>query len=168
MRLVGGVALTGVSGPCMLLAVRSTYRYLGAIIFGLIVVQIGLAAYGAFDEIHKSESAPVTKKAAEDAFGAHAILGSVVVLLMIILLIVAAAGRMDATKVRWAAIIAGLGILQFILGAVSTSAPAVGFLHGLNAVAIFVTTGILAHRSWRPGRASADAHGETQTGYTTA
>lgn len=152
----------------MLPHMRTAYRYLAATIFSLIVVQIGLAAYGAFDEIHKSESAPVTKKAAEDAFGAHAVLGSVVVLLMIVLLILAAAGRMDTAKVRWAAIIAGLGVLQFILGAVSTSVPAIGFLHGLNAVAIFVTTGMLAHRTWRPGRAGADAHADSQAGYTTA
>jgi len=152
----------------MLLPMRMAYRYLAATIFALVVVQIGLAAYGAFDEIHKSESAPVTKKAAEDAFGAHAILGSVVVLLIIVLLIVAAAGRMGVAKVRWAAIIAGLGILQFILGAVSTSAPAVGFLHGLNAVAIFVTTGMLAHRAWRSERAGADTHAESQAGSTTA
>lgn len=152
----------------MLLAVRSAYRYLAAIIFALVVVQIGLAAYGAFDEIHKSESAPVAKKAAEDAFGAHAILGSVVVLLMIVLLIVAAAGRMDRATVRWAAIIAGLGVLQFILGAVSTSAPAVGFLHGLNAMAIFVTTALLAHRVWRAERAGADGQSDGQAGYTPA
>lgn len=135
---------------------RTAYRYLAAIVFALIVVQIGLAAYGAFDEIHKAESAPVAKKSAEDAFGAHAILGSVVVLLMIVLLIVAVAGRMDVAKIRWAAIIAGLGVLQFILGAVSTSAPPVGFLHGVNAVGIFVTTGMLAHRTWRSERAGAD------------
>jgi hypothetical protein len=132
---------------------RAAYRYLIAGIFALVVVQIGLAAYGAFDDIHKSESAPVAKKAAEDAFGPHAILGSLIVLLMIVLLIVAAAGRMDTDKVRWAAIIAGLGVLQFILGAVSTSAPAVGFLHGVNAMAIFVTTGVLSHRTWRAARA---------------
>lgn len=132
---------------------RAAYRYLIALIFALVVVQIGLAAYGAFDTIHKAESAPIAKKTTEDAFGAHAILGSVVVLLMIVLLILAAAGRMDVAKVRWAAIIAGLGILQFILGAVSTSAPAVGFLHGINAMAIFVTTGVLSHRTWRAERA---------------
>jgi hypothetical protein len=152
----------------MLQSVRTVYRYLTATIFALIVVQIGLAAYGAFDEIHKAEGAPVTKKSAEDAFGAHAILGSVVVLLMIVLLIVAVAGRMDVAKVRWAAIIAGLGVLQFILGVVSTSTPAVGFLHGLNATAIFVATGMLAHRTWRSDQAGADADTESQAGYTTA
>jgi len=132
---------------------RAAYRYLIAAIFALVVVQIGLAAYGAFDAIHKAESAPVRKKAAEDAFGAHAVLGSVIVLLMIVLLIVAAAGRMDIAKIRWAGIVAGLGILQFVLGVVSTSAPAVGFLHGVNAMAIFVVTGMLSHRTWRAERA---------------
>lgn len=146
---------------------RTAYRYLAATIFVLIVVQVGLAAYGAFDEIHKSESAPVAKKAAEDAFGAHAILGSLVVLLMIVLLIAAAVGRMDAAKVRWSATIAGLGVLQLILGAVSSSAPAIGFLHGLNALAIFAATGMLAHRTWRVERVDA-AQAESQAGYTTA
>jgi heme A synthase len=132
---------------------RATYRWLTAIIFALVVIQIGLAAYGAFDDIHKSESAPIAKKTTEDAFGAHAILGSVIVLLMIVLLILAAAGRMDTAKVRWAGILVGLGILQYILGVVSPSAPAVGFLHGVNALAIFAATGMLAHRTWTSEKA---------------
>jgi hypothetical protein len=135
---------------------RSTYRWLIAIIFALVVIQIGLAAYGAFDDIHKSESAPIAQKTTEDAFGAHAILGSVIVLLMIILLIVAAAGQLDMAKVRWAGIVVGLGILQYILGVVSPSVPVVGFLHGVNALAIFAVTGMLAHRTWTAERAGAE------------
>lgn len=150
---------------------RTAYRYLIALIFALVVVQIGLAAYGAFDTVHKSEgaSATVSKKAVENAFGPHAILGSVIVLLMIVLLILAAAGRMDMAKIRWAAIVAGLGILQFILGVVSTSAPAVGFLHGVNAMAIFVVTAVLSHRTWRTERAGAGAESaESRAGYSSA
>lgn len=131
---------------------RSFYRWLTTILFALVVIQVGLAAYGAFDAIHKSESASIGKKTTEDAFGAHAILGSVIVLLMVVLLIVAAIGSLGDGKVRWAGAIVGLGIVQYVLGVASPSAPALGFLHGVNALAIFGATGMLAHRTWKVER----------------
>ncbi|HTR72860.1 MAG TPA: DUF6220 domain-containing protein [Solirubrobacteraceae bacterium] len=131
---------------------RATFRWLTAIVFALVVVQVGLAAFGAFDAVHKSESAAIGKKTTEDAFGAHAILGSLIVLLMVVLLIVAAIGSLGDAKVKWAGAIVGLGIVQYLLGVVSTSAPALGFLHGVNALAIFVATGMLSHRTWKAER----------------
>jgi hypothetical protein len=136
--------------------VRSAFRWLTAILFVAVVVQICLAAFGAFDAVHKAEHVSVSKKMIEDSFTAHAILGTVILLLMLIVLIVAAAGRAGPEQTRFAGVILGLGVLQLILGAVSTSAPVVGLLHGLNALAIFATTGMLAHRAW-----TSDARGVT-------
>ena len=134
---------------------RGAFRWLSASIFALVVVQIGLAAVGAFDAIHKAEKASVGKKSVEDAFGAHAILGSLIVLLMLLLLLAAVAGGLGPGRVRFAGIVFGLGILQYVLGVVSPSVPALGFLHGINAVAIAVATGLLAHRTAREARAGA-------------
>lgn len=143
---------------------RSVFRWLTAALFALVVVQVGLAGLGAFDTIHKAESAPVAKKPAEDAFGAHAILGSLIVLAMLVLLIAAAAGRLGGAKVKWSGAIFALGILQFVLGVVSPSVPALGFLHAVNALAIFVSTALLAHRTWTAERAER----ESQASYSTA
>jgi hypothetical protein len=69
------------------------------------------------------------------------------VIVMIVVLLVAAAGRLGKRAVQLAALILVLGIVQAILGMASESTPALGPLHALNALAIFVTTGLLAHRS---------------------
>ncbi len=135
---------------------QSSFRWLSASIFALVVVQMGLAGFGAFDSIHKADKTRIGKKTVEDAFGAHAILGSVIVLLMLLALIAAVAGRLGPARVRFAGVVFALGILQFILGAVSTSAPALGFLHGVNALAIIAATGLLAHRTWAPQAAAAE------------
>ena len=59
------------------------------LIFAAIVIQVGLAGYGAFDAIHKAKTAPIKLKALEDSFGAHAVFGYLVVLVMLLLFMVA-------------------------------------------------------------------------------
>ena len=126
---------------------RAAFRWLTSILFVAIVVQVGMAAYGAFDAIHKADHHPATKKTIENGFDPHGIIGTLILVIMLVLLLVALAGRVGPVYVRLSAVLFGLGVLQLILGLVSTSAPAVGFLHGLNALAIFATSGLLAHRA---------------------
>ena len=130
-------------------------------LFVAIVVQVGFAAYGAFDAIHKAEKGPISQKTIEDSFNAHGFLGSLIVLVMLVLLIVAAAGRLGGLYVKWAGGILLLGIAQAILGGVSTSVPALGFLHGVNALAIYAAVAMLAHRVWTEERAGAGAEATT-------
>lgn len=127
---------------------RNAFRWLSAVLFGLVVVQVALAAFGAFDAVHKADKNSISKKAIENGFTAHGIVGSLIVLLMLVLLIVALAGRLGPEQTRFAGLIFGLGVLQYLLGVVSPSAPVLGLLHGLNALAIFATTGVLARRTW--------------------
>jgi hypothetical protein len=138
--------------------VRSAFRWLTAILFVAVVAEVALAAFGGFDAEHKAEHASISKKMIEDSFNGHGILGTLIVVLMLILLIITAAGRIGPVQTRFVGLILGLGILQFVLGLVSTSAPVLGLLHGLNALAIFAATGMLAHRTWtRDGRVAASA-----------
>jgi hypothetical protein len=139
----------------MLPGVRGVFRWLAAILFVVVVVQVGLAGYGAFDAIHSANNTSVSKKTIENGFNAHAALGSLIVLLMLIMLLVAAIGRLGPMPIRRSAEIFGLGILQMVLGIVSTEAPALGFLHTVNALAITGATGMLAHRTWTVQRVSA-------------
>lgn len=131
---------------------RNTFRWLTSVLFVAIVVQVGLAGYGAFAAIHKAEGASVSKKTIEDGFNAHAALGSLIVLVMILLLIVALAGGLGATSIRFSGILVGLGIVQLVLGIVSTSVPVLGFLHTVNALAIYAVSALLAHRAWTEHR----------------
>ncbi len=133
---------------------RAAFRWLTSVLFAAVVVQVGFAGYAAFDVVHKAEqaSASVPKKSIEDAFNAHDALGPVVVLIMLVLLIVSLAGRLGESKLKWSGGILLLGILQAVLGVVSTSAPWLGFLHAVNALAIYAAAALLAHRTWTGDR----------------
>jgi hypothetical protein len=136
-------------------SVRTTFRWLSAILFIVVVVQVAFAAFGAFDAVHRADKVAISKKTIENGFNVHGALGTLIVILMLLLLIVAAAGRLGPAMVRLSGGIFALGVIQFLLGVVSTSAPAVGLLHGLNALLIFSATGVLAHRMWAGGHAGA-------------
>jgi heme A synthase len=140
----------------MLPRMRTAFRWLTSALFAAIVVQVGFAGYGAFDVIHKAEQASVSvpKKTIEDAFNAHAALGAIIVLLMFVLLIVSLAGRLGESHLKFSGGIFLLGILQFVLGVVSTSVPWLGFLHAVNALAIYAAVALLAHRVWTQDRPS--------------
>lgn len=150
----------------MLPRMRTAFRWLTSALFAAIVVQVGFAGYGAFDVIHKAEEASVSvpKKTIEDAFNAHGALGAIIVLLMLVLLIVSLAGRLGESHLKFSGGILLLGILQFVLGAVSTSVPWLGFLHAVNALAIYAVVALLAHRVWTEDRLSKAAPSATAAG----
>lgn len=136
---------------------RSGFRWLTSVLFAAVVVQVGFAGYAAFDVVHKAEqaTASVPKKTIEDAFNAHGALGPVILLIMLALLIVSLAGRLGESELRWSGGILLLGILQAVLGVISTSVPWLGFLHAVNALAIYAAVALLAHRTWSAGRRQA-------------
>jgi heme A synthase len=136
---------------------RSTFRYLTSVLFVAVVLQVMLAAFGAFDAVHKSKHVPITRKTIDNGFGPHSVLGYVIVLVMVLLVITAATGGVGPGPLRMAGALLACGILQIILGVVSESAPVVGVLHGLNALAIFSLSGLLAHRTWAAERPAARA-----------
>jgi hypothetical protein len=127
---------------------QAFYRYLTAVLFVAIVVQVGLGGYGAFYGIHAADKHAVTKKTIEDGFNAHGLLGTVIAVAMLLLLIVALAGRFGSKRIKLAGGLFALGVLQLILGVVSTSVPWIGFLHTVNALAIFALAGLIAHQAW--------------------
>ena len=136
----------------------SAFKYLTSLLFVAVVVQVGLAGYGAFNAIHKADKDhTITKKQIENGFDPHGLVGSLVGLLIILLVIAAAAGRLGQPWIKWTLGLLVLGVLQFVFAAVSTSTPAVGFLHGINALAIYAAAGLLAHRAWTSGRGEAVA-----------
>ena len=129
---------------------KTAFRYLTALLFFAIVVQVGLAGYGAFNAIDEADGGPVTQKTIENGFDPHGILGTIVLLLMLILVIVSlTAGRIRARTVT---VLLVLGIVQMLLAWGATGAAWVGFLHGINALAIAGIAGSLAGDEWRRAR----------------
>jgi hypothetical protein len=141
---------------------RVTFRYLTSVLFVAVVVQVALAAYGAFDALHKSKHAPIAHKTIDNAFNAHAALGYIIVIVMLVLVVVAVAGRLGPGPLWFAGGLLVAGIIQAILGSVSQNAPVIGVLHGINALVIYALSGLLAHRAWTADRASTPARRSAQ------
>ena len=124
---------------------RSAYRVLAGLICGLVLVQAAAVAFGTFGILNFVEDGSTyTKSVAEDggsdaggigqaihSFGAIAI-----ALVAIGLLVVSFFAKIDG-GVKWAGIVFGTVLLQWVLAAVAYSAPVVGLLHGINAFVIF-------------------------------
>ena len=128
---------------------RAAFRIVASLTSLAVIVQVGFAGYGAFNAIDKADKDSVTKKTIENGFDPHGILGTIVLVLMLILLILALVARY---KIRIAAVLFGLGIVQLLLAAGGTSAAWVGFFHGVNALAIAGIAGSLAGNEWRAAR----------------
>ena len=127
----------------------NAFKYLTSLLFVAVVVQVALAGYGAFYAVDKSDdNGSVSKAAVEHGFNAHAALGTIIVVLMLVLVIVAAAGRLGRQWVQWTAGIFGLGIVQMLLAWLGSAVAALGFLHAVNALAIYAAAALLAHRAW--------------------
>jgi hypothetical protein len=133
---------------------RAAFRIVASLTSLAVIVQVGLAGYGAFNAIDKADKHTVTKKTIENGFDPHGIVGTFVLVLMLILLILALVARY---KIRIAAILFALGIVQLLLAAGGTSAAWVGFFHGVNALAIAGIAGSLAGTEWREARVASTA-----------
>jgi hypothetical protein len=128
---------------------RDVFKYLTSVLFAAVVVQVALAGYGAFNAVDKSDdNGSVSKDAVEHGFNAHAALGSIIVAVMLLLMIVAAAGRLGKPWVQWSGGIFVLGIVQMLLAWLGGAVAALGFLHAVNALAIYAAVAVLAHRAW--------------------
>jgi hypothetical protein len=131
--------------------VAAVYRYWSALVFLLVIVQIGLAGYGAFGTAKDvgEEGGTVDEDRFEELFGAHAGVGYLVVLSILILLILAAIARVGRQRLVWSAILFGLGILQIILAWIGSEVPAVGALHPINAFLIAGLAGRILYSNFR-------------------
>jgi hypothetical protein len=126
----------------------NAFKYLTSVLFAAVVVQVALAGYGVFYTLHKANKAgSASKSTFEHGFHAHAILGTVILVVMILLVLAALAGRLGpAVKFSVALLVAG--ILQMVFAALGRSVPVLGFLHVVNALAIYAAAALLAHRTW--------------------
>jgi len=129
--------------------VRAAFKYLVGLFFVGVVAQIGLAGVGAFHTVSKNDDGPLAQDKAGDWFGAHAAVGYLLVLLSLLILIIALAAR-DGRLRRGAGLLFGLMIVQVLLAWLGGGVWALGFLHPINALAIFGLSGMLAAAELRP------------------
>jgi hypothetical protein len=146
---------------------RTVFAAVSAALALLIAGQILLAAYSALDP------APV-----EESFALHSTMGFVTVFVAVLLAVVAPMARPSRPLKVSAWIVAGLVMLQLILGTMSDgqstgeAARMVFALHGLNAFvlaagSVHLVRGAFAERSVRATDASAAPSAATATGART-
>ena len=127
----------------------NAFKYLTSVLFAVVIVQVALAGYGVFYALHKAKhDQSASLKTFDHGFAAHAVLGALIAIVILVLLIVAAAGRLGPAALKWSGVLLVLALLQFVFAELGRNVPALGFLHVVNALAIYAAAGLLAHRTW--------------------
>jgi hypothetical protein len=132
---------------------RSLYIGWSALVFLLVLIQVGLAGYGAFAIARDvDDGRTVDEDRFEDLFGLHIGFGYIVVLSGLILLLIGLAAGIGRWRLGRHGLLALLLVLQVILAWIGGSTPELGFLHPLNALLIFSVSGWIAWSEWRRSR----------------
>jgi hypothetical protein len=143
---------------------RRTYQVIAYLIALEVAVQASLIAFAVFglgkwmedgntltpDMVGENAANPADFTGAA-GFGFHALNGYLISLVALALLIVSAFAKVTR-GIALAGVVLGLVILQIALGTIGANLPAVGLLHGLNALAVFVAA---LHAGRRAGSGSA-------------
>ena len=134
---------------------NSAFRMWASIVSLAIIIQVGLASYGAFNAVDKADDqGTIGKDAVSDGFGAHAGLGYIIFLAALILLILAFLSRRAGgpPRVKWSGAILGLIVVQILLAWAGGASAWLGVLHGMNALLVAGVAGSLAGREWAAHR----------------
>jgi hypothetical protein len=128
---------------------RTAFRIVASLASLSVIVQVGFAGYGAFNAIDKADSdKQITKKTIENGFDPHGIVGTIVGIVIVLLVIAAVVAKVEPLMRRLALVLLVLGILQFVFAYLGTVSAPLGFLHGVNALAIYGAAAFLGHRAW--------------------
>ena len=140
---------------------KAAFKYLTSLLFLVIVIQVGVAAVALFKALDYADAhGSVPKDQIESSLDPHHIFGTLAAVLILILFILAFAARMEPLMKKLAGALLVLMVLQFLFAVLATNTAWLGFLHGINALAIYAVAGLLAHRAWAHKPATV-AGGET-------
>ena len=130
---------------------RTIYWAWAMVLFVLIVVQVGLAGYGAFYSANKlsDEGSTIDEDVFFDGFVAHALVGYIAVLAGLIFLAIGLVAGIGRWRLGRHGALFGLLVLQVLLAWFGFEAPAIGFFHPINALVIFALSGWIAWDEWR-------------------
>jgi hypothetical protein len=135
--------------------VNALYRGWSALLFLLIMLQVGFAGYGAFAVANDldDEGATVDQDRFEDLFGLHVGFGLVILVAGLIFLGIGLAAGIGRWRLGRHGLLFLLLIVQTLLGGIGIDAPEVGgFLHAFNALIVFTLAGWIAWSEWRTSR----------------
>ena len=131
---------------------RATYRVLAGLVAIGVVLQAMFIALGWFTVIKDLDDGLVIDKNYDGNIGhsLHGTIGMMVIPILAILLLIVSFFAHVPGGVKWAAIVFGLVALQIALAFVAFGAPAVGALHGANALVLLGVSGMAARRASGP------------------
>jgi hypothetical protein len=138
---------------------QAVYRWWATWVFAAIVIQVGLAGYGAFYVVGKTDNGGVVDSDKVDSgFGPHVVWGYLAVgLSIIILVLIGLIGGIGRWRLGRQGILFLLFVLQVVLAGGGYDVPAIGFFHPVNALVIFTLAGSIVFTTWRAHRASPPA-----------
>jgi hypothetical protein len=120
--------------------VKFAYRILAALIAVGVVVQAASIAYASFALAHAADGGATidgNAKPGEAGFALHGQAGQFVIPLLAIILFVVSFRARVGNGVKWAGFVLLSTVVQVVLGVVSQTVPALGWLHGINALVLF-------------------------------
>jgi hypothetical protein len=135
---------------------RSTYRILAHLIAIGVVLQAAFLAFGIFGLWNDVDAGLVVDDNYEFNAGLvlHGVVGMMVMPLVALLLLIVSFFAKVPRGITWALIIFGAVVLQILLAFAGFGIPAVGALHGINAIVILALA-IVAGRHARSTTATA-------------
>jgi len=138
--------------------VKAVYKWWATLVFAVIVVQIGLAGYGAFYVVDKTDNGgTVDEDTVSKGFDPHVAWGYTVVgLSLVIFLIIGLIAGVGRWRLGRHGLLFGLFILQIALAIGGYGAAAVGFFHPLNALVMFAVSASVVYSVWRGNQATAE------------
>ena len=152
---------------------RTVYRVLAYLVALEVVVQAAALALAFAGLAHWVEGGGVFDSASIDGDSnpfpevvglfVHGINGSIVVPLLALLLVVSSFFARVPRGVAWALAVLGLVVVQVMLGFSAADVPALGAVHGTNALLLFTAALITARRARVPRPAADDVAPATET-----
>ena len=139
---------------------RTVYWAWSMILTAAIVVQIGLAGYGAFYAANKldDEGATIDDDTFMDGFGFHAGFGYIVILLGLIFMIIGLAAGIGKWRLGRHGLLFLLLFIQLWLAWIGFAVPfPIGFLHPINAMLILALSSWISWDEWQRRRAGTAA-----------
>jgi hypothetical protein len=141
---------------------KAAYQWLARLISVGVVLQAAFIAYGMFAVLHAADDGKAFTGDTADNLGQslHGIVGGMVIPLLALLLLIVSFFAKVPGGVRLALIVVVLVALQIVLAQLSSPAPVLGLLHGINAFAVAAVAGFAGGR---PGKAAAATAGTETT-----
>ena len=130
---------------------RTVYGVWSMVVWVMVVVQIGLAGYGAFYAAGKldDEGSTIDENTFHHGFVFHAAFGYFVVLAGLVLMIIGLIAGIGRWRLGKHGLLFGLLFLQLWLAWVGSEVPfPVGFLHPINAFLILGLTSWIVYSEW--------------------